>query len=168
MSFFRKTAAVILGTTEAKLVKAERDIAYAIDKMSNPEMANNVEQVMLVAYQDSMKEIAYQLGRASKHIGLSDADSQLVLDSDFTGKFASKFALDLFVRGFHIGYGGTTGQEDQRYLDESNLIAKEMAETIQKEARQRFGKEDIVRVYVHASRIAFEEGIKQGISFAKK
>lgn len=161
MSFLRKMASVLLGSSEEKLVKAKREVAYSATKAMHPKEAEAVEQMVKSSYENALEKIIYTIGNTARHHAkLSSPDA--LINSPVMERFVDNYGFQYFINGVSLGYQLQAGTADSKFQEELTLLMESLHNEMMGDAVKTLGSQKQAECFSAAAKVAADLGVEAG------
>ena len=167
MGLLRKIASAFLGSSEADLVNAKREIQYKTDKAIYKTEAEMAEKIVMNDYEQAIQPIIYRLGNAARHhAGLTSANH--FKTSSFLDRFIDHYAFEMFTKGVSLGHQAAIGTADPKFREEIGLMLDQINKRMIAEALRSSFTQKEGECFTVAGHTAFELGVQAGQTFAEQ
>ena len=162
MGFLGKIASVLLGSSEDKLIKAKKEIAYNAEKVLHPKEANALEELVSYQYEQALEKILYTIGNAIKHhANLSNTDQ--IKNSSFMQRFVDNYGFQYFTNGVSLGHQTQAGTADAKFQKEISTLMEALHKQMMEDAKRSFSSKKVAECFSAGAKVAADLGVETGV-----
>lgn len=161
MGFLGRFASALLGSSEDKLIKAKKEIAYNAERALHPKEAKAIEQIVSSQYEKALERILYAIGNSLRHhANLTNADH--VKNSSFMGRFVENYGFEYFINGVSLGHQIQAGTADTKFQREISTIMEALHNKMVEDAMRTFSSQKVAECFSAGAKVAADLGAEAG------
>lgn len=163
----RSLLSYLMGSSDAKLIGAKKEIAYLFEKINNPKIANKLEQYVSKAYEDSCNTAFRHCGQVARsHANLKSSDQ--LMNNDYIDRFIQIYGFGLFVNAVSVGYELSAGTFTPKLENELGIVMGDLNSQLMQDATQSYGSVKIAECFSSTGKVLADLGVEVGTDIYNK